>query len=454
MKEKDSNTIDNQDVDGLFERANRGEKIAADDIIKVKELITHKDPHVLQKIVNAVFHKQLNVVKIFLDEEGIKSFIGKKYGQNNSSILGLAIDSYNYNKDLFKFLLSISPEELLQQVDHNKRTSLHLAAYFHDIDAMSFLIAKVPDLIAKQDKENETFLHHILENEPDNLVDIFRNIFTIDAVRNHQTLFDAKNNKGNTFLQFMLDGLSFSKNKLEVLEFLFSIEEIKGNKELICSKNTGGLFKLIGDGYTILHLAVIGGNLPVLRLLLEKAPLELLSIQDKEGKTAFELKNIAGQTILHVAVMARDSDAIKSILNTDISNLIEAKENQGQTSLDYAVLVGDLDVLKLIFDKSQPDLLCNKDSNGRTSLHHAVKEGKLDIVRFALENAPQELFAIKDNAGKTALDLAPVGSKIHELLLEKVNLINQARNPQQQESSHAGRLAAERNDGQSSGHNR
>jgi ankyrin repeat protein len=489
----------NKFLDGLFDQVNAGKFIPPENIVIVKEFIRVRDNYVLDKLFYAIKNNQLAVVRLFLDEERIKSFIGKKYSDNFSSILHIALNNNPYNPELVRFLFSISPINLLQQEDKNKCTVLHLAAFHHDIDIIKLLIVKLPDLITKQDIKNETFLYYLIRNEQIDLVKTFQKIFSIEEIKNHQTLFYTKNNTGNTFLQFVLDSLVDHKIKFEVLEFLFSIKEIRSNTELICSQNNGDHMLAMHNHtslvHTILHQAVIKGNFAAVKIILENSSAELLAVKDNTGKTA-----------LDHAIMADSLDMVKLFAKEIKTDLVDMQDNDSIRLLDRAFTTNRKEALKFLFNDERLNPLSNaksesikkgerigifnlKDYLGYTILHHAIMATNLQMVELLLEHASRFVLDQTDEQGRTILHLAAEVSdknpKIAELLLDnvtreliamqdkqgksftdivksldidpivQVSLIDRANILlQQQEASHAGRLAAERNDGQSSGHNR
>jgi ankyrin repeat protein len=319
--------MDKEALDELFSRVGRQELIEPEYIEIVKNLIKNKDIYILHKINIAVEHNLLEVVRLFLAKEEMKSFIGKKFSDDNDySILHVAFNIMHYNSEMVKFLIEISPIELLKQVDKFELTVLHEAANRLHIDAMRFLITELPVLIKNRDDENRTFLHYVLYNiHQDNLVDVLKFLFSIEEIRSNTELICAQDDKGNTILHLaVIDRDKYSEMQLEVLKFLFSIEEIRNNTKLICAQN---IF-----GYTILHLAVIVENEAVIKLLIEQAPQDLFVIKDNTGKTALDLAAVGSQMheLLSGTVDLMNQDNTPRQQETSHVDRLAAERNDGQ----------------------------------------------------------------------------------------------------------------------------
>ncbi|KAH6719399.1 ankyrin repeat-containing domain protein [Leptodontidium sp. MPI-SDFR-AT-0119] len=116
-----------------------------------------------------------------------------------------------------------------------------------------------------------------------------------------------------------------------------------------------------------LHRAVLAGNEPVCRMLLDKGA--YVGKQDTNG-----------QTPLHLAVDTGREEILKLFLDGGNQN---ARDCMGRTALFNAIASENKRVLRLLLD-AEIDIDC-KDALGETALHVAVETGVDWIIRLLLE---------------------------------------------------------------------
>lgn len=116
-----------------------------------------------------------------------------------------------------------------------------------------------------------------------------------------------------------------------------------------------------------LHRAVLAGNEPVCRMLLDKGA--YVGKQDTNG-----------QTPLHLAVDTGREEILKLFLDGGNQN---ARDCMGRTALFNAIASENKRVLRLLLD-AEIDIDC-KDALGETALHVAVETGIDWIIRLLLE---------------------------------------------------------------------
>ncbi|VDI57749.1 Hypothetical predicted protein [Mytilus galloprovincialis] len=166
--------------------------------------------------------------------------------------------------------------------------------------------------------------------------------------------------------------------------------------------------KVNEDDDTVLHLAVKDGYLDIVKLLLEQTDIDPNKVNEDDD------------TVLHLAVKGGYLDIVKLLLEqTDID---PNKVNEdADTPLHLAVEGGYLDIVKLLLEQSDIDQnKVNKDDD--TLLHSAVKGGYIDIVKLLLEQTaidPNKVYKDDD----TLLHLAVKGGylDIVKLLLERTD---------------------------------
>ena len=151
-----------------------------------------------------------------------------------------------------------------------------------------------------------------------------------------------------------------------------------------------------------LHVAIKEGNIPTVKLLLEKD-----AVVDKRHKDGFAALDLAisngkfdiakelckkmniytgwlgGSALsLHWAAYLGRVNVVRELI--DKGGDIEVKEEDGRTPLHRASLNGHLDVVKVLVD-SESDVEA-RDKDGWTPLHMASWKGHLDVVKFLIDN--------------------------------------------------------------------
>lgn len=157
-----------------------------------------------------------------------------------------------------------------------------------------------------------------------------------------------------------------------------------------------------------IHRAALEGNFPKVKGILEKDP-KLL-----------ESRGSHNDTLLHSAVKGGSLDLVRFLLKLGAS---KDKENgQYKTPIFYAVIYSDLDMFKLLMtDKINLNKI---DSGGRTLLHFAAINGKKDIVDLLLKkNVDVE---IKEQGGNKPINCAVINGyiEIAEMLINHGSVLN------------------------------
>lgn len=177
-------------------------------------------------------------------------------------------------------------------------------------------------------------------------------------------------------------------------------------------------------GQTPLQLAILGGHVAALRVLLEAGADG--SLRDGEGRNARDLALEVGVDELVGlfggygtgwpfldAIVAGEYETVKAELEAD-SEQIHLKGADGRGSLHYAVLSGGDDLLRLLLDHDADR--DQRDGLGRTALHDAARLGRLSMAQSLLE-AGAEANSV-DRAGWT-----PLHTAAHEGQLGVVNVL-------------------------------
>ncbi|KAF8217134.1 ankyrin repeat-containing domain protein [Mycena galopus ATCC 62051] len=159
---------------------------------------------------------------------------------------------------------------------------------------------------------------------------------------------------------------------------------------------------------TPLHVAAIGGNIEVARMLLDS------------GASTEAQQDDAVHQPLHLAVMHKHLDMVRLLLDHGAPiDTTFGSDGVMQTAFQYACWAGDLDTVKLLLEGGAG--LERPQGHFGTALGFAVQARRLDIVRFLLENGADATVSIPLGHYGTELGFAVHGRKLDivRLLLEK-----------------------------------
>jgi ankyrin repeat protein len=173
---------------------------------------------------------------------------------------------------------------------------------------------------------------------------------------------------------------------------------------LVCSEGTS-LHPRNRDGDTPLLEAACVGNIPFMKLLLEKDPAGL------------NIANNHGLTPLWSAVLTKNTAAISLLLeqpNIRVNHeMTEGEDNDAHqiTPFVYALWHGwgDYDVVSLLIKHPETDLAF-PDASGMTPIHLAIDQGRENLVRDMLETGRLDV-NITGGRGHTPLHHAVAGRR-------------------------------------------
>ena len=140
------------------------------------------------------------------------------------------------------------------------------------------------------------------------------------------------------------------------------------------------------DGNTVLHLAAQMNDADLVTYFLFKG-------------ADPQLKNLASDTPLHLAIWNNAYEAASAIVSVNANTLFD-RDGNGNTALD----------LGLIIDEAFYDIFITtkagevRDTEGQTIVHYFVKSKNLKGVQKCIEKGIP--ISVKDNQGKTPLDIA------------------------------------------------
>ncbi|ULT92513.1 hypothetical protein L3Y34_009954 [Caenorhabditis briggsae] len=137
-------------------------------------------------------------------------------------------------------------------------------------------------------------------------------------------------------------------------------------------------------------MCAVGVNLPqalpVIRLLNLKKPISKTR-QNKDGMTA-----------LHIAVAARNYEAVQLLIELECS--VDLVDNEQRTPLHYAAEHGYPEIVKFLLRQEV------NDNENRSCLMWAVCAGNIDVINYLIQREDAPKRADRDKHGYTALHLA------------------------------------------------
>jgi ankyrin repeat protein len=169
------------------------------------------------------------------------------------------------------------------------------------------------------------------------------------------------------------------------------------------------------DGDTLLHLAIITGNVTLAKVFIEVAPwTECLDIYNDKLR----------QTPLHLAVLMKQIEIVKLLLDNGANP--EMFDHNGDTALHLACRSGNVTMVNEILKRREsqvPQNLDVRNYEGHTCLHLAVLGGHKKIADILL-NSGADVNVGDGKSGATALHLSVKGNKLDtlSLLLEQTDI--------------------------------
>ena len=170
------------------------------------------------------------------------------------------------------------------------------------------------------------------------------------------------------------------------------------------------LAQLDANGTTALHLAASGGELDVLRVLLEtchQRGLDVGALRDREGRTLLTVAAAGGQAAVVSELVT---------LHRAIDPVVNVPDAKGRTPLVGAARRGVRPVVLALVGIPHGgavglDANAADPSSGRTALMFAASRGQVDVVRGLLQVRGIDV-SVADAHGKTAEDLAIEGREL------------------------------------------
>ncbi|XP_048733464.1 titin homolog isoform X3 [Ostrea edulis] len=356
------------------------------DILKIlsngqdKEIFSKKDGRGTPPLVTAVNTGNAEICR-FLLENGAK--IDATDRKLKRSALQYAILAKNL--EIFDILLKYNPS--LDQGDYRGKTALHRICAIKD-----------PRYFQRVIKHYGTFPDHIMEQETDDGVTPVIAACQSGNSQQLKELIDqgasiiTKDDNGRTALHYCADNLETQC------------------AEMLLAKDSSLLEVKDSQGFTPLHMSVISGNAPLLKLLLKKGA-DIRSL-DNELHTPTHWATVCGH--LEILDILVDNGAELSSADSHNAYPIHyAAQMNGKDNNHSDSKVGEK-VLKKLLDSGVPHDVTDKD--GRQPLLWAASAGNIESIKL-LVKAGADVNAI-DKDGLSALHCA--SSRGHSHCIEEM----------------------------------
>ena len=391
-KEKIDN--DTKAINAFFAAIKTGnlQAVQATDPAYIKSLLDRFWLEGLMPLGMAIKYGQWDIAQYLLSVGGSSQITQKDgYGFNGRPLLHLAILSER--ADLVELLLKNGAE--VNQVDADGRTPLHCAISRRcNVDLVKKLLEKGADftaeeagrrtpvqlaianacslevvqvLIEEKEKQVKTTKRYRLflamHSGSVELVKCFYEPTALDSVLDQ---------KGQIWLHFVA-----SSGHVPLVEFL--IDEINKSNEAQRERGERPKYSIDDtdvDGNTALHYAAMKGQLKMAILLLEQGADG--TKKNKANHKFHEIQEPNGLTLLHIAVINGDLDAVKRLVEEKAN--IETKNRRGYTPLQYALLREHVEVAQYLIESGA--VIDEKNSEGATLLHLAAAKGLTEIVKI------------------------------------------------------------------------
>ncbi|KAK8481312.1 hypothetical protein V6N11_047298 [Hibiscus sabdariffa] len=189
-----------------------------------------------------------------------------------------------------------------------------------------------------------------------------------------------------------------------------------GNTPVHCAvrKNSVSLMKrlAVGDSESLL-LVNQAGESPIniaLNFKLKCCIKAIISL----NQSALEYKGPNDQTTLHLAVMRGDIDVVRIILK-EKAHLVNSKDDKQRTPLHYAAALGQYYIAKELLRSSDISAACQEDQNNQIPLHLAAKNGNIHLLEALLNSHPNTIELV-DKRQQNILHIAAQNGKLDIVL--------------------------------------
>ncbi|XP_062578834.1 putative ankyrin repeat protein RF_0381 [Saccostrea cucullata] len=303
-------------------------------------------------------------------------------------------------EEMCRYLVNMYPS-LISITDNNRWTVLHSACFGGSVEIVSFLIEKEMD-INTLSNDGKTILHIACLNGKHEICEYL--------VENYSHLLDVRDKSSNTALHAAAWG-----GNVQIVKLLIE------KKMDIYSVQKGG--------ETILHQCCRFGKMEMCEHLVDNFP-DLLAIRDTEGWTVLHsaccggsveivsfliekgmdinILSNDGRSILHIACLNGKFEVCEYLIE-NYPNLSDVRDKSSNSVLHDAAWGGNVQIVKLLIEKKMDINVIQEE--GETVLHQCCRSGKIEMCEYLVNHFP-DLLEIRDNDGWTVLHSACSGGSV------------------------------------------
>jgi ankyrin repeat protein len=221
----------------------------------------------------------------------------------------------------------------------------------------------------------------------------FPSIYSIELLVEHSVDIDACDERGNTFLHYLVN-----------------------KKDVDYEKYVEKLIQASADFNRQNRL----GRTPFLEALEQKNFLLLAVFLRHIDITNINIVDSLSNTALHYCKYLNEKFIYDSVLQSNPLSL-NAQNRDGQTPLHDAILCDNYPFAQYLLQHNADHHLINKDGN--TPLHLAARDDNIQMCRLLMKNPQLDLIAV-NKMGKTPLHLACANEKpnVAAMLINKMNI--------------------------------
>ena len=130
---------------------------------------------------------------------------------------------------------------------------------------------------------------------------------------------------------------------------------------------------------TPLHIAARSGHVLVVKFLIDWAT-ETPDVETGGIQQVLRMRNMEGNTPLHEAVRNGHHSTVLVLVEANDSDLLVSRNNAGESPLFMAVDARASEIVKTILPNSNPYSLLHRSSDGQTILHRAILRADLSKI--------------------------------------------------------------------------
>ncbi|XP_071099824.1 transient receptor potential cation channel subfamily A member 1 homolog isoform X3 [Haliotis cracherodii] len=278
----------------------------------------------------------------------------KRHGQTplHFAVMSGSLDSVRI---LIKKDKNEKENQLIHTKDKHGMTPMHVAATYRQVDIMDFLLDNGAK-ITQSDKEGSIPLHYACSTGCLEMV----NLLIAKGKSEITTMMEKKAMGGNTCLHIAIEN---------------------GHEGIIQKllQNDSKILVARDDGMLPVHLAVISGNLNVVK-----------TIVSKTGYLHHDIENKAESTTLHLAAQYNQLEVARYLLKE--RSLVAKTDSESNTPLHVAALFNHSEIIGLLMEEGGK--INAKNLKGQIPLHVAAEMGHMESLKVLLN--PRSLKHGKD----------------------------------------------------------